>query len=210
MMTPEQIAADRAVQNATTENWATGTRDDGSRWLSIGYPRIGPHYQGDICCSDADAVFLEQARTRWPAALDEVERLTAENAAMAEALAKAGHAEDCESEKRLVHVEPCPFWTKGYCLTEFCIHGSEMGDVCAECPGSVRLFGAERCHPFLCNCYLSTLSDAAARGKKLMEMERRDTPVVIHGVAGLGVCACGEDTSGPIFCGHCGSRLVWQ
>lgn len=26
----------------------------------------------------------------------------------------------------------------------------------------------------------------------------------------IGVCRCGEDTTGPNYCGHCGARLIWK
>lgn len=45
----------RSRDEITAGEWKTGLRADGSRWLSIGNPSSGPHYQGDLCCSDADA-----------------------------------------------------------------------------------------------------------------------------------------------------------
>lgn len=66
-------------------------------------------------------------------------------------------------EQRFIHVEPCPFYTKQYCLMDECIHGSLLGAVCDQCEGSspVPLFGAERCHAAPCNCWKS----AALKGE---------------------------------------------
>ena len=41
--------------------WIIGTRQDGSRCFSLGDPIKGPHYQGDIHCSDADARLIAAA-----------------------------------------------------------------------------------------------------------------------------------------------------
>ena len=34
--------------------WASGIRPDGTMWLSLGDPRKGPHFQGDISCGKND------------------------------------------------------------------------------------------------------------------------------------------------------------
>lgn len=41
--------------------WKIQKRPDGSRLLEIGNPKTGPHYLGDIVCSDADADLIEAA-----------------------------------------------------------------------------------------------------------------------------------------------------
>lgn len=42
--------------------WVHGVRDDGSIWLSIGdVDGPGPHYQGDLCASPADARLIASA-----------------------------------------------------------------------------------------------------------------------------------------------------
>lgn len=45
----------------TPRPWTIGTRKDGSRWLSIGSPVAGMHYQADIHCSEADASLITAA-----------------------------------------------------------------------------------------------------------------------------------------------------
>jgi hypothetical protein len=39
----------------TKGKWEAGERRDGSIWLSIGDPKTGPHFQGDIVCTPWDA-----------------------------------------------------------------------------------------------------------------------------------------------------------
>lgn len=46
----------------------------------------------------------------------------------------APHSPGCDSLQRFIHVEPCPFWTQQYCLSEF--PGDEVG-----------------CHAAPCNCW---------------------------------------------------------
>jgi hypothetical protein len=41
--------------------WKCGVRRDGSMWLSLGDPMTGPHYQGDLCASVADARLIAAA-----------------------------------------------------------------------------------------------------------------------------------------------------
>lgn len=41
--------------------WEVGLRRDGSMWLSLGDPVTGPHYQGDIVASFADACLIAAA-----------------------------------------------------------------------------------------------------------------------------------------------------
>ncbi len=45
----------------TPGKWEYGVREDSSKWLSIGDPAIGPHYQGDLCASLADAKLIAAA-----------------------------------------------------------------------------------------------------------------------------------------------------
>lgn len=80
-MTPDDIAADRAVIAAATPGpWK---HEDGT---DVRTPLVdGPHRPGVAgfpapirIGSNQDAAFVARARTRWPAALDEVERLRAE------------------------------------------------------------------------------------------------------------------------------------
>ncbi len=45
------------------------------------------------------------------------------------------------------------------------------------------------------------------------ELAKRDEPVKVESygtVGNIGVCACGEDTTGPNYCGMCGKRLEWS
>lgn len=44
----------------------------------------------------------------------------------------------------------------------------------------------------------------------LIRAAKDRVPVEIHGIDGLGVCECGEDTSGPNYCGHCGRSIKWE
>ena len=39
----------------TPEPWEFGVRKDKSMWLSLGNPATGPHYQGNLAGSEADA-----------------------------------------------------------------------------------------------------------------------------------------------------------
>lgn len=41
--------------------WRYGKRGDGSKWLSLGNPATGPHYQGDLWASDYDAKLIVAA-----------------------------------------------------------------------------------------------------------------------------------------------------
>lgn len=44
----------------------------------------------------------------------------------------------------------------------------------------------------------------------LDELERLTNPVQIVGERfQMGVCECGEDTTGPNYCGYCGRRIEW-
>jgi len=45
----------------TPKPWVIGTRKDGSRWLSMGDPVSGPHFQGDLHSSEADARLIAAA-----------------------------------------------------------------------------------------------------------------------------------------------------
>ena len=47
--------------------WRYGRRDDGSMWLSLGDPVKGPHHQGDLCASDADARLIAAAPAMYKA-----------------------------------------------------------------------------------------------------------------------------------------------
>lgn len=38
--------------------WIYGVRHDGSKWLSIGDYKTGPHYQGDLYASESDAKLI--------------------------------------------------------------------------------------------------------------------------------------------------------
>lgn len=69
-MTPDEIAADRAVIDAAT----------GGEWSTYGYEVRADFPDGDGCrvagyVEEFDAAFIAAARTGWPRALDEVERL---------------------------------------------------------------------------------------------------------------------------------------
>jgi len=46
----------------TPGEWKYGVREDGSMWLSLGNPKTGPHYQGDLSASkeDADLIIVAQ------------------------------------------------------------------------------------------------------------------------------------------------------
>lgn len=41
--------------------WAYGVRDDGSIWLSLGETLKGPHMQGDLVATEADAKLIVAA-----------------------------------------------------------------------------------------------------------------------------------------------------
>ncbi|MDX1117061.1 hypothetical protein GOL29_03295 [Sinorhizobium medicae] len=45
----------------TPGEWKFGVRRDNSIWLSLGDPRKGPHYQGDLYASEADARLIAAA-----------------------------------------------------------------------------------------------------------------------------------------------------
>lgn len=131
-----------------------------------------------------------------------VEDLRADNAAISEALAISGHANDCR-------VWDC-------LLCTFPITHHDTGDHRCPCGRETHF------ESLPCNCYLATLPDAVARGKKLLEMqaelERRDTPVVIdkkrlsQHSSRLATCECRKVILNGTekFCPHCGKRLEWQ
>lgn len=54
--------------------WACGVRRDGSIWLSLGDRNTGPHYQGDLVASEADARLIAAA----PKLLEALEASNAE------------------------------------------------------------------------------------------------------------------------------------
>lgn len=81
-MTPDELAADRAViAGATPGPWTVAPWDSPREWEAgwqIDAPGVddciveaGHGREGSIC----DAAFIAAARTRWPAALDEIEQL---------------------------------------------------------------------------------------------------------------------------------------
>ena len=85
---------------------------------------------------------------------------------MYEALKAAEHATSCASSQRTIHREPCPFWTKQYCLMESCVHGTAMKDPCNNCgSGSVIDLPADwiPCGSAPCDCFKSVLTEI--RGK---------------------------------------------
>lgn len=47
--------------------WHYGVRPDGSMWLSLGNPSKGPHYQGDLVATVADANAIIAARDLYVA-----------------------------------------------------------------------------------------------------------------------------------------------
>lgn len=72
------------------------------------------------------------------------------------------HAPECDSIRKFTHSEPCPFWTKNYCLMEPCIHGIPMKDHCDKCGPQTGLRlpkGWVPCGPAPCNCFRAALLD---------------------------------------------------
>lgn len=51
----------------TPGRWRFGVRPDGSMWLSLGDPVKGPHYQGDLVATVADANVIVAARELYAA-----------------------------------------------------------------------------------------------------------------------------------------------
>lgn len=54
----------------TAGPWRYGVRPDGSMWLSLGNPSKGPHYQGDLVASVADANAIIATRELYVALED--------------------------------------------------------------------------------------------------------------------------------------------
>jgi hypothetical protein len=50
--------------------WKFGIRRDGSMWLSLGDPIKGPHYQGDLVASPADARLIAESPAMYGAIKD--------------------------------------------------------------------------------------------------------------------------------------------
>lgn len=120
---------------------------------------------------DSD-LLLERAKDREDLCHSLAHRLQTAEATIAGYLVAAGqmeHAAGCESMTGFVHCEPCPFWTRHYCLVnDKCAHGFAMGEACEECGcGSDLEFpeGAERCHPRPCTCPLRHFPNAEAIGR---------------------------------------------
>ena len=53
--------------------WSYGVRKDGSIWLSIGNPKTGPHYQGDLVASEANARLIANAPRLLEALREQIE-----------------------------------------------------------------------------------------------------------------------------------------
>ena len=74
MTIAEWIAQSRARCEAATPGEITyGVRHDGSRWLSIGNPRTGPHIQADWEFDENNAAAFKSVRTDLPRALEALE-----------------------------------------------------------------------------------------------------------------------------------------
>lgn len=50
--------------------WRYGIRKDGSLWLSLGDPKVGRHFQGDLAASEADARLIAEAPAMYEALKD--------------------------------------------------------------------------------------------------------------------------------------------
>ncbi len=75
-MMPEELATDRAIiEAATPPPWLSGSLDGGPAVIPSGVDEAGWPHLTIYTHSAADAAFIAAARTRWPAALDEIERL---------------------------------------------------------------------------------------------------------------------------------------
>lgn len=64
--------------------WIFGKRSDGSLWLSLGDPKTGPHYQGDLVASVDDARAIVATRDLYEALDETVGAITAVMRALAE------------------------------------------------------------------------------------------------------------------------------
>lgn len=65
-----------------------------------------------------------------------IEEQAAEITRLKGLIAGLEHEPRCDFEQRYTHIDPCPFWTKQYCLNE--LEGQSVG-----------------CHPGECNCFKS-------------------------------------------------------
>lgn len=59
-MTAAELRA--LIAKATPGGCEFGIRRDQSLWLSLGDPKTGPHYQGDLCASTGDAALIVALR----------------------------------------------------------------------------------------------------------------------------------------------------
>jgi hypothetical protein len=53
--------AHKSGHSFTPGPWRYGVRFDGSIWLSLGDHKTGPHFQADLCASEADARLIAAA-----------------------------------------------------------------------------------------------------------------------------------------------------
>jgi len=104
-----------------------------------------------------------------------MERQAAQLAAMQAALAKAGHARDCQVQTE-AHCANCH-----KILTRHFGHGfsdgfsAEWNDRCRDDRGRPETTSWSPIPPLPCNCYLSTLSDDIERGKELLGAKNNQT-----------------------------------
>lgn len=80
-MTDDDIARDRAIiEAASAAPWIVrpGCGDEGPMVFAADGDSVLRRYDGTPYIPDDDANFIAAARTRWPAALDEIDRLRTE------------------------------------------------------------------------------------------------------------------------------------
>ena len=110
-MTPEEIAADRAVIDTATDGpWGWRHFGDDARYSCrvVSYQVDPWAVVADDIETDADAAFIAAARTGWPRALDALEAAQEGNARLREALD--------EAIRHKVELDDLREWVAGRCL----------------------------------------------------------------------------------------------
>lgn len=155
--TPELIAADREINGkATPGDWTAKRPTE----MQYGY-FLNTDSSVSILATRADAEFCANARTRFPLALDEIERLQAEFHKM-DLLRIAAESEVDQQDAKIEAMSAALVEVSKEANSYGCNHEDQQDEESGLC-------GGDDCK----RCYLLAITrsmpDAVARGKKILE-----------------------------------------